>query len=257
MKIDEAGKLPVIEYNFKPKSGLIRLVALGCLHVGHRNFMREYAQGFVDYVRDTPDTYALLMADTCENVLAETVGRFPGVMHDQVMDVETQREEAIKLLQPIERKILFALEGNHSLRSWYAAGFSVERYIAEALGVPFPGLEVIAKIRVHKQEYTLHATHGTGSTSSPQAVFGKLLQQSTRVNGVDVVIRSHHHHKGLFETTVFDGNSGEQRKVLLCSTGCFMGYLNSYGHRKGMRPIVPGCVKIKLYSEKRDSHATL
>jgi len=257
LKIEESGKLPVIEYKFKPKSGLIRLVALGCLHVGHRNFMREYAQGFVEYVRKTPDTYAILMADTCENVLPETVARFPGVMYDQVMDVEQQREEAIKLLSPIQNKILFALEGNHSLRSWYASGFSVERHIAEALGVPFPGIEVIAKIGVHNQHYTMNATHGTGSTSSPAAVFGKLLAQSSRVHGVDVVVRSHHHHKGLFETTVFDGETGEQRKVLLAATGCFMGYLNSYGHRKGMKPIVPGAIKIKLYSEKRDIHATL
>jgi len=185
------------------------------------------------------------------------VARFPGVMYDQVMDVEQQREEAIKLLEPIRNKILFALEGNHSLRSWYASGFSVERHIAESLGIPFPGLEVIAQINVGKQSYKLHATHGTGSTASPAAVFGKLLAQSSRVNGVDVVARSHHHHKALFQTMVFDGETGAQRKVLLASTGCFMSYYNSYGHRKGMKPIVPGAIKIKFYANQFDTHGGL
>lgn len=252
-------KLPILRYEFKPNDGIVRIVPLGCLHFGHKNFSAEKAKGFRDYIIKTPNTYTMMLGDTLENVLAETAVRHPGSMHEQDENLEQQRETALKFLKPLADtgKILGWHEGNHSLRSWYAAGFSVEKYLADQLKVPFLGIDGLFKLKVGKNVYVIHATHGTGSSTTLPSVFGKLLAQMARVEGADVYLRSHHHKKVLADVMSLDAASGKLRKKIIGATGCFMGYFDSYGHRAGYTPTVMGCIKIKLYADKFDIHATL
>lgn len=252
-------KLQVLNYQFKPSDGIVRIVPLGCLHFGHKNFNSTKAKGFRDYIINTPDTYTMMLGDTLENVLAETAVRHPGSMHEQEEGVEQQRETAYKFLTPLAAsgKILGWHEGNHSLRSWYAAGFSVEKYLADKLNIPFLGTDGLFKIGVGRQSYVIHATHGTGSSTTLPSVFGKLLAQMARVEGADVYLRSHHHKKVLADVMTLHGPTGKLRKKVIGATGCFMDYFDSYGHRAGYTPTVLGCIKIKLYAERWDIHATL
>lgn len=249
-------KLPILNYSFK--ADVVRIIPISCLHIGNKNYNQKKAKAFLNYILKTKDTYAIMLGDTIENVLAETAVRHPGSMHDQNMSVEEQRDEAVNLLQPLAdaEKILAWTESNHSLRSWYAAGFSPEKWIADALGVPFCGTDALIHITVSRQVYVLHATHGVGSSTSLPSVFGKLLAQAARVTGADVYIRGHHHKKLLGELMPIT-KDGQIRKVLYAATGCFMSYIGGYGHRKELTPVVPGCVKIKLYGKEWDIHATL
>lgn len=251
--------LKVLKYDFKPKSKFIRIVPLGCLHVGHKNFNLDKALKFIDYIVKTPDTYTMMLGDTCENVLAETAIRHPGSMHEQDMNLEQQREFAIEMIKPlaVKGKVLCWTEGNHSIRSWYSAGFSVEQHLAKELGVPFVGVDALLRLKVGDQIYALHATHGTGAGTSLASVFGKLMAQSQRVEGADVYLRSHHHKKLIADVMQIDAKTGQLKKRLLGATGCFMNYFDSYGHRAGYTPVVQGCIKVKLYDKQWDIHAGL
>jgi len=252
-------KIPVLKYFFNPKNGVVRLIPISCLHVGHKNFNVERGKGFIDYILKTESTYALMLGDTCENVLPETAARHKGSIHEQTMSVEKQRDVAISLLKPLAdaKKILCWNESNHSLRSWYEAGFSVERHLAEKLNVPFAGTDALLNINVGKQAYSIHVTHGTGGGTTLQAVLTRLFAQASRVISADAYIRGHHHKKIIGEVCNIDARSGAIKKRILCATGCFMDYVDGYGHRNELPPVVPGCVKIKLYSKKWDIHATL
>jgi hypothetical protein len=252
-------KLPTLTFKFRPKGKFIRIIPICCTHIGHANFNEKKLDGYLDYVLKTEDTYAIMLGDSIENVIGATVAKYPGAEHDQTINVEKQRELAYKKFLPLARKgkILAWTESNHSLRSWYAAGFSVEKWLAEKLRVPFCGTDALLKIIVGNLEYTIHATHGEGASTSLPSVFGKLLHQMGRVEGADVYLRGHHHKKVLADSVTIDAKTGLLRKRVLGATGCFMGYLDSYGHRKGLSPVVPGCIKIKLYSERWDVHATL
>lgn len=252
-------KLRILKHNFQPKGEFVRIVPLGCIHVGHRNFNEKQVQGYLDYILNTPDTYTLLMGDTVENVLSETATRQAGSIHDQVMSVEEQRKYAVQLLKPLAdaNKILCGMEANHSIRSWNEAGFSVEEYICDQLGVPFTKVDALLEITVGTKVYRIHATHGTGGGTSLPSVFGKLLAQANRIEAADVYLRSHHHQKLLADIFVFDARSGKLQKKMLGATGCFMDYLGSYAHRKEYKPVVLGTIKIKLYKNRKDIHGTL
>lgn len=252
-------KIEVLEVKFKPEGNSIRLIPISCLHVGHKKYSQAKAQSYINYVNSTPDTYAIMLGDTIENVLPETAGRHKGSMHDQVMDVEKQRYAAAELLAPLadNKKILCWTESNHSIRSWYEAGFSVEQWIAEQLGVSFMGFDALLDVHVRKQHYNIHATHGTGGGTSLPSVLGRLIAQTQRVPGCDVYIRGHHHKKVLADDSIIDGQTGKVKDRLLSATGCFMEYVGSYGHRGGLPPVVPGCVKIKLYADKWEFRGTL
>jgi len=252
-------KLPTRTIKLNPKGICVRLIPISCIHLGHKNCNIDYARSVIKYVIDTPDTYALMLGDTCENVLVDTMIKYRGSQHEQTISVEQQREEARCLLRPLSesKKILAWTESNHSLRSWYAAGFSVERTLAETLGVHFDGLEALLEIHVGRQTYYVHATHGVGSSTSIQSVTQKLEKQAARIISADVYIRGHHHHPVIHKTTRIDAKTGLIGKKLLVATGSFMEYPDSYGHRAEYNPTVLGCVKVKLYKNKWDIHASI
>lgn len=252
-------KLGTLSFRFNPKGDFIRIVPICCTHIGHVNFSEKKLDGYLNYILKTPDTYAIMLGDSIENVLATTVQKYPGSIHDQNLSVEKQREFALKKFAPLARagKILAWTESNHSLRSWYAAGFSVERWLADKLDVPFCGTDALLQLQVRAQHYTIHATHGEGAATSLPAVFGKLLAQMARVGGADVYLRGHHHKKILADTMMINAKTGELEKKVLGATGCFMGYVGSYGHRSGYGPTMIGCIKIKLYAGHKDVHANL
>lgn len=241
------------------RSNCARVIPISCLHIGHRNYLEDKAKAFLQYVLKTKGTYAMMLGDTVENVTSGTASRILGTIHDQVMSVEEQRDEAIRLLKPLAKagKILAWTESNHSLRSWKESGFSPEKYICKELDQVWCGFDALLNLKVGKNKYRIHATHGTGGGCATSSVAKKLQDQATRIDSCDVYLRGHHHRKLITERMRINGVSGEIRKQLMVATGCFMGYLEGYGHQKELSPTVPGCAKVKLYAGDWDVHCTL
>lgn len=254
-----AEQFEVIKRELKVSGDFARIIPVSCMHIGHRQFNETKCKSYLKYILNTPDTYAIMLGDTIENVLPETANRHRGSMHDQILDVEKQRLVAAEMLAPLAeaKKIICWTESNHSLRSWFEAGFSVEGWIADQLGVKFAGLDAFLELKVGKQIYSIHATHGNGGGTSLQSVMGKLVAQTYRVPGADVYVRGHHHRKMLADPPWINGRTGEIKKQLLAATGCFMDYIGGYGHRGAMAPVDVGCVKVKLYRKQWDIHGTL
>lgn len=254
-------KVKLIKHKLEPKKGLVRIVPLGCIHWGHRAAMLDYAQGFVDYILHTPDTYTILMGDLVENVLPGTTQKHLGSMWEQKMTPEEQIESSIKMFGPLAKagKILGAVEGNHSMRSWYAAGISPEREIIHELGLNkiFTGLDGLMELTIGEQTYVLNYMHGTGGTSTSAEVLKKIRQMRERFAGADIYLRGHHHMKVAADEKFFDARTGKLKKVFYVGTGSFLGYLGSYAQRSEYRPVSPGAPKIKLYRDEWDVHTTL
>ncbi len=240
------------------KGDVARIVPLGCLHDGHAASLAQGIEGFIEYILKTPDTYTFLMGDLIENVLPETAVRHSGSMYEQDKRPSAQVEDTIKRFAELAKrgKILGSVKGNHQARSEYVADFSPEKYIAERLGIRYFGLDALLKIVVGKQEYFIHAMHGTGSTGNPAAVLAKVLQQRKRFDNADIFLRGHHHVKVIGGDYLFDARTGRAKKVFYIGTGSFLGYLDTYANRKELRPSLPGAVKIKLYKDRWDVHAT-
>ena len=251
--------MPVFNFNLRTKNEIVRIVPLGCLHYGHRASLVSSIDGFIQYILQTPDAYTILMGDLIENVLPETAMRHGGSMWEQSLTPDEQRAMAIRKLKPLADagKILFAIAGNHQVRTWRLAGIHPEALIAEALGVPFSPFDALANITIGKQIYTIHAIHGGGATADPGAVIKKIMMQQKRFQGADIYLRGHHHAKAASTTYHFDAATGQPRKVFFVGTGSFLGYLDTYAYRGEMAPAVPGAVKVKLYKSRFDIHITI
>jgi hypothetical protein len=252
--------LPVFNYDLtKRGADVVRLVPIGDTHVGHKASLVDKLKGFLDYILETPNTYTILMGDLMENVLPDTVSKHRGAMWEQILTPSEQLVTLHKLLTPLakKKKILYGVGGTHSLRSWYASGFDPEKALADELGYPFAEVDGLCNITVGEHVYTIHATHGTGSTSDPAAVLRKLLSQPRRVASADIYLRGHHHSKLVATDYHFDGMCGTPRKALYVGTGSFLGYVDGYAHRNTYLPAVPGAVKLKLYRDEWDVHATV
>jgi len=257
MKQDQ---IKVFKYKLPATKGLIRIVPIGDIHLGHRQCLVKKAGDFLNYVLKTPDTYTILMGDLIENVLPDTVAKHRGAMWEQEMTPEQQINKLREMLKPLaeEGKILFGVGGTHSLRSWYASGFEPELQLAAELKYPFSLSDALAEVQVGaKQKYLIHAVHGNGSTSDPAAVLRKLLAQPRRIADADIYLRGHHHSKVVATDYHFDCRTGKARKALYVGTGSFLGYIDTYAQRNSYLPAVPGAVKMKLYGERHDVHVTV
>lgn len=240
----------------EPKGNFARIIPLGDLHCGNRGALLEEFQGYVNYIKKTPDTWAIIMSDMMENVLPSTVAKYPGSMFDQCMTPEEQRVWVKKVLEPIAPKIIGWLDGNHNMRSWYMSQMSPEKEIAKELGIRWFGLDALIDVQVGKNHYTIHATHGVGSAISAAAVAQKMQQQARIFYGADIYLRGHHHQKFVYSDCAFDARRGVARKIYYVCIGSFLGYINTYIHRSSGKPSALGTVKIKLYKGDWDIHVT-
>lgn len=244
----------MLKLTLKPtKNNFIRLIPLGCLHVGHRNFLLDYAKGFIEYALRTPDTYIVSMGDTVENVTRDSIGS----PFEQTLPPSEQVEAVCRMFEPLVRagKILFMMDSNHSYRSIKTADYSPEADIARRLGVPYGGWDLQTEFIVGKQHYFGHFVHGGRGTASPEGALASCKRQATRAEA-DLYVRGHHHtivvHKDMHM-----GRDGQLRKRVFAVTGCFLGWKGSYAEVKEYPINAPGTSKIKLYADKWDIHANV
>jgi len=251
--------MPVFHFDLKCKGKFIRLVPLGDIHYGHRACMVDKVKKFIKYVAETPDTFTILMGDLMENVLPDTTNVHRGSMWEQSIHPSEQYDGLVKMLKLLadKKKILFGLGGTHSIRSWYATEFDPEEQLAKDLGYQYAHLDGLAILKVGNFSYKVHAVHGTGSTGDPAAVLRKILSQPKRIGEADIYLRGHHHSKVAATDYRFSVATGMAEKALYVGTGSFLGYTNTYAHRAGYSPAVPGAVKLKLYKEEKDIYVTV
>lgn len=240
----------------EPKGDFARIIPLGDVHCGHRAALLEKFRRYIDYIKKTPDTWAIIMGDMAENVLHSTEAKYPGSMFEQIMTPEQQQEWIRETVEPIASKVLFWLGSNHNTRSWFQAGMSPEKDTAKDLGIRWAELDGLANIQIGKNRYVIHATHGSGGASSASAVMRKLEQQAKMFYGADIYLRAHHHQKLMATECIFNAKTGMPRKVYYACTGSFLGYKDTYMHRNGGKPSALGAVKIKLYKNEWDVHIT-
>lgn len=114
----------------------IHLYPIGDIHIGDKCFGRESRrklQGYINWIRATPNAYAVLMGDLV-NVATLTS---PSSPFDQNMTLDDQIKTVVGYFEPIKHKILGAIEGNHEQRLGRYVGYSPTISICERLGIKY------------------------------------------------------------------------------------------------------------------------
>lgn len=116
------------------------------------------------------------------------------------------------------------------------------------------GWQALVKLHVGKVDYMIHAMHGEGTgVTGPAAL--QAVQKQKDIAHADIFLRGHHHKRVVADGSVGmwsgNGNPVEFKRIGFITTGCYLGYHNSYGEAKGYAPLACGMSQITLSSKEK------
>ena len=180
-----------------------------------------------------------------------------------------QKKETIKFWQPVadSGKLLCVLDDNHSYRVRDLADWRVMSDVAEELKVFYGGWGIFLDIRFLKdneeiRQYTLYAVHGKRSATTDAGALNNAIRMNQRAIA-DIYLRFHHHrkicHQDEIKKLVFSQDKWQlaEHKRTYCINGSFLEWDKSYAEMNEYNISVKGCIKIKLFTERWDVHASL
>ena len=181
----------------RPTLKNVIVVPISDAHYGNPYFSKKHFMATLDYVRDTPNAFAVCTGDLCESSIRTSKGD----IFRQVGTPQDQRDWIIKQLTPIKHKILGMTTGNHENRIYIETGIDISKDIAEALNVPYRPEGILLKISFgggnesHEDRpyvYWCYATHGYGGARTKSAKAVKVERTATWIHA-DFYIMSHDH----------------------------------------------------------------
>lgn len=235
----------------------LKIILCGDWHLGHPACQRKSIEGVIDYVKNSDNTYMILMGDLIESASRHSIG---SGWVDQKMTPDDQIDTVIDLLKPIQPKILGAISGNHENRAWKELGFDITKRICRELNVPYWGLAKLIKLRVKDYNYIVYVFHGESKATTAGGKMQACKKLSNTIEA-DLIAMAHVHHLAVDSSPVFRADLKDKivevRKKYYVLTGYFMDYWNTYAHAKAYEPGKTGVAKIKLFGDRHDIHVSV
>lgn len=119
---------------------------------------------YVQQLKKMPNVFTFINGDLLDNALQSSIA---GAVHDNIMRPHTQVTTIIEELRPIAHKILFALPGNHELRSKKTSDLDPLEYVCLALGIPYSIAPVNMNILWHGCRFNFYCHHGVSGAATP------------------------------------------------------------------------------------------
>jgi len=233
----------------------VKLIPLGDIHLGAPTCEVDKFLGTVDYIKDS-GSLVVLMGDLMEAASKHSVG---AGWAEQVVTPQRQLDFLAEVFEPIKDRILVLLEGNHEFRIWKQAGLMVAKILADKLGVPYGGYSCFIKLKVRKQNYVIHAQHGSSNAWYPHTKLTAAMRTATHTEAT-VFLYGHTHE--LLSLKVpkryvdLRGRTVKNEKKYFVLTGSFLAYEGSYAQRKNLYPVQTGVAKLKFFGDRFDIHIT-
>ena len=124
----------------------IELIPLADLHLGdiHSDYLR--IKETIEYIQKTPHAYCILNGDLMDCAIQSSIGDTYGA-NLQPME---QLKQCVKTFEPIKKKILAVLPGNHEHRIYKTDGLDITELMCHQIG--------IVDNRTDHREYSCHRT---------------------------------------------------------------------------------------------------
>ena len=178
--------LRVVEYASDEQE--VKLVPLGDVHLGSPQCQVDKFLGTIDYIRES-GSLCVLMGDLAECASATSVG---AGWVEQNINPQSQLEALAEVLAPIAPQILVLLDGNHEWRIWKSSGIMFSKVLARLLGVKYGGYSCFIKLKVKKQNYTIHAQHGSSNAWYPHTKLTAAMRTAQHTDA-DCYLYAHTH----------------------------------------------------------------
>jgi len=233
----------------------VKLVPLGDVHLGSPTCEVDHFLGTIDYIKES-GSLVVLMGDLLECASKHSVG---AGWVEQNLTPQAQQDALEEVLKPIASQVLVLLDGNHEFRVWRQTGFQVSKTLAKLLGVPYGGYSCFIKLKVRKQNYIIHAQHGSSNAWYPHTKLTAAMRTAQHTDA-DCYLYGHTHEllslKVPRRTLDLRSRTVKREKKYFVLTGGFLGYENSYAERKNMYPVQTGVAKIKFFGDRWDVHVS-
>lgn len=251
----------------------LEIIPIADTHVGDPMADEKLFRKRVEYIRTTPNAYAMLNGD---------LGNFanknaPSDIYGERLSPMKQIERISEIIRPIKDKTLAVTSGNHEARIYRNDGVDITRLICRELGIEDRYSEGAAILflrfgqvrngmkesngsgEVRKMCYTLYMNHGSGGGRKEGAKAIRLADMASIIDA-DVYIHSHTHLGMILKEDFFriDARNNAYRAVekLFVNTGASVDY-GSYAEIGEFKPAGKATPHIYLSGSERKAYATL
>jgi len=183
-----------------PEKNDIDIYAIADVHFGAKECMEQEFMKFLDFIRDTPNSYLILAGDLLNNATKSSVSN----CFDERYRPAEQKKIMAKLLEPVRDKILCGVPGNHEDRSGKDVDDDPMYDIMTKLDIEdrYRRNRAFLKLRFGDQVnrntksnpvYIFAVTHGTGGGALTGSGVNRAERYAYTFEGVDVLITGHTH----------------------------------------------------------------
>ncbi len=249
------------------------ILPIGDLHFSDRAFgEKSYKKlnGYIAWVKDNPNSRVVLGGDLF-NVATRASKTSP---FEQRMSVNEEMKEIVRLLTPIKKQIVGAIDGNHEHRAEDFFDLSLTETLCGKLDIPYMGVSGVIDFRVGRrnitersrckwrQNYFIYFHHTTGGGASIGGGLNRVEKLGNIVEGVDLHLGFHNHKLSISKSVIFKPNQKTQKVeegiITHATCGGYLQYEGSYAERGMLRPTKLGSLRIRLDGgKKHDLHVSL
>jgi predicted phosphodiesterase len=175
----------------------IEIHTLADWHIGDKYCNISEIKNTLNYIKDTPNAYAILNGDLMNNATKQSVSD----CYAEEMKPQEQLQTLCDLIEPIKDKVLFITQGNHEARTYKTDGIDLTALMAKQLGIFDKYARVggvlflrFGEDRKHHRRmcYTFYITHGSGGGKKEGGKANGLCDLASIVD-TDIYIHAHTH----------------------------------------------------------------
>ena len=226
--------------------GDVKIALLFDVHYGNFAHKKEKFLSYINWIKETPNVYAILGGDLMENALDD--GR--GMTYDQTENPQTQFDEMALLLAPIAHKILCSTTGNHEARTYKKTGIDVMRLLCEKLKIPYFSGPIWLSITANTYKWNLWVSHGFSNSRTKGGKMNSANQPKKFTGLIHFFISGHVHDRvceseELLTDDPINCRLMEMKQWTIIAPS-FLGWKETYAYRAGYPPPASGGVSVEL-----------
>lgn len=242
----EGNEQPYLLVKLPNFTGTATVAPLFDIHYGNFAHKHEKFLGYLRWIRETPNVYAILGGDVMENAIDD--GR--GMTYDQTENPMTQLDKMVELLAPIAHKILVSVPGNHEERTYKKTGIDVGAILAERLKLPYFSGPVIMSVVANTYKWTFYVRHGSGNSQTKGGKMNMAARPKGWTGHINFFV-SGHVHDCIAEAEVVLIEDPLNCRLLevkqwVVVAQSFLSWYKTYAYRAGYKPPAAGGVSMEL-----------
>lgn len=238
----------------------IEIYTLADWHIGDKYCNISEIKDTLNYIKNTPNAYAILNGDLMNNATKQSVSD----CYAEEMKPQEQLQTLCDLIEPIKDKVLFITQGNHEARTYKTDGIDLTAIMAKQLGIydkyAREGGVLFLRFgedRKHHRRmcYTFYITHGCGSGGKKIGGKANALVERACIVDTDIYVIGHHHtpistRQSFFRVDTHNSSVAKAEKLFVC-TAAKLEY-GGYGETFGFTPSSTQTPVILLSGKKKN-----